>query len=128
MNCGKFLRLLTITGLACGLWSGNGSVERASVLEQHPVAIDGKLYRDRGLELVRTDAFLYSPYQRADMLGDARATANFIVNYSGFTPQAQVAFQYHGKHLGRHRRVRCSDPSGRVICCDRRQYPRAGGL
>jgi len=94
MNCRKFLRLLAITGLACGLWSGNGSVERASVLEQHPVAIDGKLYRDRGLELVRTDAFSYSPYERADMLGDARATANFIVNYSGFTPQAQAAFQY----------------------------------
>ena len=44
-----------------------------------------------GIEGILVDAFAYTPFAGRDL--DMPKAATFIVNYSGFTPQAQAAFQ-----------------------------------
>ncbi len=44
-----------------------------------------------GIEGILVDAFAYTPFAGRDL--DMPKAATFVVNYSGFTPEAQAAFQ-----------------------------------
>jgi hypothetical protein len=95
MNVGR-LPFRAVAGLFCAVvCASTGPAQRAIVDPPHRLVFTpagGESHR--GIELIRSDAFSYVPYDRAGMVGDANATANFIVTYTGFTPQAQAAFQY----------------------------------